>query len=434
MFGTRRLRSHSFCRLTSFVILALLLTACAAQGPADDNGSSVNTSSGGAVSSSAAPASPEPSESKEPSLWLSAMQHPETELYGYVNKEGGWVIQPQFTQADGFTRNGLAAVRVGPVDGDPSGGNTVLFDAIINTDGTFVAGPFENILIQSSCGYAYDLIPAIPKGFTTEAKYWGYVTRTGELAIPYSFQKVSCFYEGEVAAVRYSNGGCIFINNQGGEAEGFPWFSCSNYPPNFSIEGEVGVHDQSSGEWILVNSQGETVFQVQLPNGIESVRLQDLQRYGVAAASLVDGTAGLVDKSGRWITEPFDGYILRGDTADRWLSYVSYPENPGLHYGYLDAQGAWAIPPQFTDAGLFREGKAAIYTYVEGVGPSWGFIDTMGDWVIEPQFKDCHYFDDGEAWATADGTLWGRIDDTGAWIQQPWFFGTYGLPAFYPID
>lgn len=59
-------------------------------------------------------------------------------------------------------------------------------------------------------------------------------------------------------------------------------------------------------------------------------------------------------------------------------------------WGYIDPEGAWAIPPQYASAGIFRGHYAAAST-----GDPWdytmGIINEMGNWVVEPNF----FVDDG---------------------------------------
>ena len=56
------------------------------------------------------------------------------------------------------------------------------------------------------------------------------------------------------------------------------------------------------------------------------------------------------------------------DTAGRW--------------GYLDGEGAWAIPPRFVWCGPFLGGAACAVTE-EGAG----LIDRAGEWIVQPVFE-----------------------------------------------
>jgi hypothetical protein len=53
----------------------------------------------------------------------------------------------------------------------------------------------------------------------------------------------------------------------------------------------------------------------------------------------------------------------------------------GFKYGYLNAQGAWAIEPRFDWAGEFVNGQAQA-----GSAEGMGLISTRGEWLIEPKY------------------------------------------------
>ena len=55
-------------------------------------------------------------------------------------------------------------------------------------------------------------------------------------------------------------------------------------------------------------------------------------------------------------------------------------------YGYLNAQGEWAIAPNFLYAGAFSDGMACAATQ-EGMG----LIDGSGAWLLEPRFDVLEY-------------------------------------------
>ena len=69
---------------------------------------------------------------------------------------------------------------------------------------------------------------------------------------------------------------------------------------------------------------------------------------------------------------------LTDGQADAPVPY--YPADFGAEYGYIDAQGHTAIPPQFDSAEPFSDGLAQV-----GVGNSYGYIDKTGK-LVTPTF------------------------------------------------
>lgn len=96
--------------------------------------------------------------------------------YGYVNKEGAVVIQPQFISAYGF-HNGVAVVKVSAEPGFGVQGAKGLFSGLIDKSGQFVASPvFEWIkphaggLLQVKFGEKLGYIDAQGLPLTFQAK------------------------------------------------------------------------------------------------------------------------------------------------------------------------------------------------------------------------------------------------------------------------
>jgi WG containing repeat len=90
----------------------------------------------------------------------------------------------------------------------------------------------------------------------------------------------------------------------------------------------------------------------------------------------------------------------------------------------------FVIAPQFTQAGPFKEGLAAVQVGDEKTG-KWGFIDKTGAFVIPAQFSGAESFSDGLAAVLIGGLQgkWGFIDKQGQYVIDPQF-STVWLPGF----
>jgi hypothetical protein len=56
----------------------------------------------------------------------------------------------------------------------------------------------------------------------------------------------------------------------------------------------------------------------------------------------------------------------------------------GGQMGYINTSGALVIPLQFSQAGIFRDGLAAVTNWGENSDPTWGYIDRTGRYVWGP--------------------------------------------------
>lgn len=101
------------------------------------------------------------------------------------------------------------------------------------------------------------------------------------------------------------------------------------------------------------------------------------------------------------------GSETNGTTTSHSPSEIAQKEKEKGKWGYCNAQGILAIPAQFTDAGPFSEGRAAVKT-----GDKWGYIDTAGKIMIPAAYEEAGYFSEGLALAKKDG-LYGYINTKG---------------------
>jgi hypothetical protein len=125
-----------------------------------------------------------------------------------------------------------------------------------------------------------------------------------------------------------------------------------------------------------------------------------------------------------------------------------YPLPDGERWGYVTAEGTWALAPQWRQVRPFHEGRAAVETEA-----GWGVIDTSGGWVVEPGARDADRVMVGETayhlspykpfsqgcsavtpaqgqahFVTRDGTRWDPPALAGATVAELGAFGE-GLAA-----
>jgi len=79
--------------------------------------------------------------------------------------------------------------------------------------------------------------------------------------------------------------------------------------------------------------------------------------------------------------------LSSGEKSD--VKFIPYANDDGK-YGYIDWNGKIVINPQFTYAGLFRNGLAKVRS--SGEDAAYGFIDEGGKFIINPKFKEATDF------------------------------------------
>jgi len=218
--------------------------------------------------------------------------------WGFVNKSGETVINPQFDHAGGFME-GLAPVRMGR---------------------------------------------------------WGYVDGSGKIAVVPQFDKADVFSEG-LAAIKLGGGGDPFVPYDprpfyhvgGGGRYGYI-NTDGKYAINPQFE-DAGAFSgglapvRMGGHWGFVDKTGIVVINPQFERA---------QQFSEGLAGIrAGGKWGFVDRTGKMtINSQFDDVGRFG----KGLA----PVRQGKHWGYIDPAGKFVINPQFDEAGAFSEGLAPV--------------------------------------------------------------------------
>lgn len=284
--------------------------------------------------------------------------------------------------------------------------------------------------------------------FPAVGSRWGYLDRTGRVAIPAAFDAAAPFSEGR-AAIRA--GGLTGYIDPTGRVVVTPAFVSAD--PFAGGRGRVAVRTPDGLRYGFVAPDGTLAVAATLPrassysDGLALVRLETgrptgFQRFlgtltgapdddGYAALdrdgrvalafpfrevlAFSEGLApvrarggwGFVDTSGRVAIPPaFDG------PAYLFTEGLARVVQGGL-VGFADTTGRLAIAPRFAAAGPFSEGLAAVLT-----GGRWGFTDAAGRLAVAPAYDAAGDFSGGRA-AVLAGDRWGYIDPAGRTAIAP---------------
>jgi hypothetical protein len=90
-------------------------------------------------------------------------------------------------------------------------------------------------------------------------------------------------------------------------------------------------------------------------------------------------------------------------------------QDANLNVGFVDRQGRWKIPPEFSEVSQFVEGLAHVR-----IGSSHGFVDQSGRRICAFEFDAAKDFSEGLAAVRQNGE-WGYIDRNGKLTIEPQF-------------
>lgn len=284
--------------------------------------------------------------------------------WGYINRKGEVVIQPQYTQA-WFFSEGLAVACVENKCG------------YIDSSGKFVINPQFDFAHRFSEGLA---------AVTIENKI-GYIDKTGKYVINPQFvseRRYDFFYTFSEGLARIKIGdkygfidktGKIAINPQFEDA--LPFFD--------------GLAASRIGsKWGFVDKEGKIIVNPQFDEAQPFIN-------GLAAVKL-GNQYGYIDKTGKIVINPqFDEAL---SFSDEGLAMITV----GTKVGFIDKEGKYVINPQFAsgkqnamfefgelDLGFAVSSELGRFSFSEGFAPiqisdSSGYVDKTGKITINPQF------------------------------------------------
>jgi len=268
--------------------------------------------------------------------------------YGYVNRLGKYVLEPQYEEALPFS-DFLAAVKK-----DGKWG-------FINGEGKFVIEPrFENAFLFSDGAAAVE-----------ENGKWGFVNRSGKYLVQPKYESAGIFRQG-LAAVRWE-GKWGFISKDGEMV----------VPPKFDqvyffSEDRSGA--QVNGLWGYIDRTG--TFTVP-PKYAEALPFSQ----SLAAVNVGGHREDNEFTGGVWNFVDPQGKVM----IDQALISAALPEKGAPSRVGTDGRQDTTAKIEAVENG-FRDGKARVrigsrLLNGDSQGPSWGYIDLKGNWLAEGNTK-----------------------------------------------
>lgn len=275
--------------------------------------------------------------------------------FGYINKNGDFVIPPEFDSCYEYTE-GLAAVKIDGKFG------------YIDKGGNFAIPPQYEWTLPFACGIA-----AVP----IEGKC-GYIDKSGTIVIPPMFEDVREFSDGLAYARTDTQTG--YIDHTGAWAFIPPSHYVCGRPfcDGLSVatvcdEGELnddGYIDDLGciGEGYIDNT-GAIIIPPQFKD------LEDFSE-GLAHVETNCGDYVFINTVGE-VSVKFD---FDYESDQPFFSEGLVALKIDGKFGFADKIGEIVIEPQFSEVHEFSDGLASAR-----IGEKWGFVDKTGKWVIEPR-------------------------------------------------
>ncbi len=344
--------------------------------------------------------------------------------YGFIDRDGNIVIQPQFQGADDFL-DGFAQVSVGGefTTGyiDKTGKNFIEPKFHIGSKFSeglawvgfdpnrkpYQLGPMTLYTGQSSHSFNYNI---------------GFINKTGKFITEPIFANAGDFSEG-LAFVKTKENKYGFIDKSGKFAiePKFDWAD------DFS-EGLASVF--AKGKYGFIDKSGKIVIKPQFTKaesfseGLACVKIggairNPLIRDALTTTRNTDTKYAYIDKTGKIIFR-VNAYDARS-FSEGLARFERFGENG---YGFIDKTGKIVIDPAINAAGEFSEGLAEVF--IRESDYSFGFIDKSGNIVIKTKYHLVDDFKNGlaeiqELKPNDDivNIKYGYIDKAGKVIWQP---------------
>lgn len=278
--------------------------------------------------------------------------------WGYIDGQNRMVIPPEFNSASRFG-SGIASVRLGSWEVG-KGKN-----AFIDKSGKYLLGPWDK---WTSKDFGDGLIYEEVDG------KWGYLDTTGKIKIPHRFIDAFSFSDG-LAGVQENETTAGFIDLDG------RWvIRLDAAVPHYSgfAEGLAAVRDMNTGK------------------------------------------LGYIDKTGAWKIPPTfsDGREFSQGRAAVEVESKDETGWPVRRWGVINRQGEMIAPAKYDTVWSYKEGFVNVRQ-----GGKWGYLDLAGNLAIPCEFDGAEPFENGLAYVRVGrnaATEWsGYINPLGKFIWRP---------------
>jgi len=306
--------------------------------------------------------------------------------WGYIDSAGMFVIQPSFSQAFRFQKNGRAVAGKGDSVG------------IIDRSGSFITEP------------VYTHISPYTEGLAVAADTDGYVVLDEDgRVISDKYQFIGSYKSGRAVYYKQTSDGSLFYGylDESGKPVIQPIYI---YATDF--EGNRAVVKLGEGLHAIIDRTGTVI------KTMEYWEVSGLSDGKAAFRIYAGGKYGYVDSNGNEIINP--SFVYAGEFRDN-RAVVSVPGGPSrLVSGVIDEKGRFVINPEFDEIHFLGENRVALGTARDpnntAAGSKFALADTDGNLLTDFVFYSIEPFNNGIASVT-DNTSTFFINTSGKKMQ-----------------
>jgi WG repeat protein len=342
-------------------------------------------------------------------LGLVAVETKKSGLQGYLNADGTWKIEPQFQRAGPYCDDRAAVQRVDSLwvyldrEGHEVGSPWDAAEAFTQGRGLVTSykggSKFLHGYVDTSGKVAIPVQFAGARLFSeglaavlVDGK-WGYIDRDGKMVIPPRFAEAEAFFGGR-AVVRVGEGwdknsglidttGKFIVEPRYQQLSriGDRFWSVGNIDPAYHGNDEPHLLSR------LVDAQGHPVSS------------QSYNSFGAPGDGLISvcrkDRCGFIDIHGKLVIP------LKYQGVDDFQEGLAAVTSDGSRYGFIDRTGKLVLDERYESLGPHNEHFGAG-PFVNGRAPAgckgfWGFIDKNGAWAIPPVYPFAESFQNGFA-------------------------------------
>lgn len=280
-------------------------------------------------------------------LYPAALKAADGTKWGYINKDGTFIIKPQYDNAMDFQDNGLAIVDKGNLSG------------IIDRNGRFIVPLKYSSITQFSEGRAAVIDDS---GFRV-------IDLSGEVITPKSYSYIGTFHNGRVIFNNISEQGLLlygYLDRNGSEIIPMQFMSANDFKDGQAL---VQIKDN---QFALIGLKGEILYtynyaSVNNPgDGLLSFQIDTNSKYGY------------IDMQGNIVIQPQYSVAL---PFDKERAVVNTSVDISNKYGLIDLNGKFIIEPIYNDINTIGDDRVALGKVINPEQPYIGSTYAIADMI-----------------------------------------------------
>jgi len=321
--------------------------------------------------------------------------------WGYIDKQGNWVISPRYSTPPGEFHGGLAAVQ--------TDGGWRFINKSAQVIESIPASAIEPPPLSEGLILCAKSKETQKGRYPTSADFtYEYVDTAGRIVMTPKIVSGGRFSEGLAAAMFPKASGDKslwgYIDGSGEPVIDGKYYSAGDFKQGLAVvwvdaefEGKGGLGSYHGGKFGYIDKTGKFVIE---PTFDSARAFSD---NGLAAAG-----GNYIDKTGKVILK--GPYWKAGDFNDG-LAPVASSGAVDTKFGFITRDGKWAAKPTWDDAESFSEGLAGVGTntgkFEDETSQQWpifkyGFVDKTFKVVIPQKFLAVRKFSEGLAAAASE--------------------------------